>query len=336
MEHVAALNRSITVVIPALNEGTHIERCLESLAAQTMRPGTILLVDGGSTDETVGVAIRVAERLHLPLQVMHNPERRVPHALNLALDRCETPYLVRVDAHARINDRYLETLVEHLDAGHDGAGGRKSAVSETRQGEANALALSSRVGVGGSAYHYATVPHRTRHIPYGAYRVERLRELGGWNVNLPVNQDFELDHRLVRAGGTLILDPAAEISWACRSTLRGHFAQYRRYGSGKAAVLRLHPGSARPRHLLPAAAVLMQTLGLVAATRRRSALLPSVAYLGLLGLEARRLTAGRAVPPSRVFGSMVAMHFGYGLGLLEGVLLQRTHASQLPASADAS
>jgi glycosyltransferase involved in cell wall biosynthesis len=46
----------VDVVIPALNEARHIALCLASLMRQTLRPRRIILVDDGSTDDTVDVA----------------------------------------------------------------------------------------------------------------------------------------------------------------------------------------------------------------------------------------------------------------------------------------
>jgi glycosyltransferase involved in cell wall biosynthesis len=43
----------VDVVIPALNEQTNIALCLSSLAGQTLKPNRIMLVDDGSTDNTV-------------------------------------------------------------------------------------------------------------------------------------------------------------------------------------------------------------------------------------------------------------------------------------------
>lgn len=48
--------RRVSAVIRAYNEGQHIGRLLEGLEQQTVKPDEIILVDSGSTDDTVAIA----------------------------------------------------------------------------------------------------------------------------------------------------------------------------------------------------------------------------------------------------------------------------------------
>ena len=49
-------NFTTTVVIRALNEGSHIGKLLYGLQQQTILPDEIILVDSGSTDDTLLIA----------------------------------------------------------------------------------------------------------------------------------------------------------------------------------------------------------------------------------------------------------------------------------------
>jgi succinoglycan biosynthesis protein ExoA len=150
---------------------------------------------------------------------------------------------------------YVERIVDHLKSGeYQGVGGTKIAVGGTGvMSHVIASALSSRFGVGGSSYHYAQDVECVDHIPFGAYRVDMLRKLGGWNPDLLANEDFELDYRIGQSGGRLLLDPSIRIQWKSSQRLLDFSRQYRRYGRGKASVARLHPRSLKIRHLLPVA-----------------------------------------------------------------------------------
>jgi glycosyltransferase involved in cell wall biosynthesis len=60
--------RSVSFVIPTLNSARTLERCLASIRAQDYPDAEILMVDAGSTDETLGLAER-----HGVDQIVDNP-----------------------------------------------------------------------------------------------------------------------------------------------------------------------------------------------------------------------------------------------------------------------
>jgi glycosyltransferase involved in cell wall biosynthesis len=64
-------DRSISVVVPAFNSEATIEKCLEALAAQSLPPLEVIVVDDGSTDGTAALA-----RRHT--WVLSNPRTRGP------------------------------------------------------------------------------------------------------------------------------------------------------------------------------------------------------------------------------------------------------------------
>jgi hypothetical protein len=115
----------------------------------------------------------------------------------------------------------------------------------------------------------------------------------------------------------LVLDPAAVIHWQVRETSRGLLAQYRRYGRGKASVVRRWPRSTRPRHVAPAAAAVGAAVGF--ATR------PRLTVLGAAGMGLAYASAGMSLrwesgAPMRAATSLACMHAGFALGFIEGMV----------------
>jgi glycosyltransferase involved in cell wall biosynthesis len=47
---------SISIVIPAFNEERHLSACLDAIAAQTVKPREVIVVDNNSTDRTAAIA----------------------------------------------------------------------------------------------------------------------------------------------------------------------------------------------------------------------------------------------------------------------------------------
>ena len=121
------------------------------------------------------------------------------------------------------------------------------------------------------------------------------------------------------------------IHWHVRESVTALFRQYRRYGRGKAAMVRKNGRDAvRLRHLAPPTLVVLTSLALLVSPVWPSSLLFLILYLAgavaigavtWCGLDDRRNTSLIAMP-----GAFVATHFGWGLGFLEGLVLGRAPA----------
>jgi len=311
----------VTVVVPARDEERAIAGCLDSILRQSYRDLQIVVVDGASSDRTRDVVRAYADR-DRRIELLENPRSTVPTSLNAALAGARGRWLVRVDAHSTIPENYVQRCVGLLRTGSwGGVGGRKDAVGRTRAGRAIAAAMASRFGVGNSLYHHGTEPGSVEHVPFGAYPVALLRALGGWDERLAANEDFELDRRILRNGSALRFDPALRIAWECRQTIGDLFAQYRRYGRGKADVALLHPTSMKPRHVLPPLFVAALAVAAVAAPRRPWLLAATaVPYTSAVAV-ASASTAKRVDPASRRYvpAAFAAMHLGWGIGFWEGL-----------------
>lgn len=83
---------SVTVVIPARNDAEMLQRCLASLAAQTVAPDEVVVVDNGSTDATRAVAEAAGAR------VVVEPIAGIPRASAAGFDAARGDLLLRIDA----------------------------------------------------------------------------------------------------------------------------------------------------------------------------------------------------------------------------------------------
>lgn len=307
----------VTVVVPASNEEQFLGACLRAVCDQDYPNLQIVVVDGASTDGTREV-VEEARSVDPRIELVDNPRRNIPSSLNLALSRARGRWLVRVDAHSTVPPGYIRIAVDRLREGRwGGVGGRKDAVGQTAAGRAIAVAMASRLGVGNSTYHFGTTAQEVDHLPFGAYPVEVVRALGGWDGRLAANEDFEFDHRLRQAGFRLLFEPRMAIQWQCRQSLPDLFRQYVRYGRGKVDVAWLHPRSMHPRHVAPPVFVACLAVALTT-VRRHPVRLPALLAPYLLAVGAESARAGRRLsePRDRLFlpGAFLAMHLGWGLG----------------------
>jgi len=100
----------ITVVIPTYNEEKNIERCLSALKEQTIprEDFEIIVVDGQSTDRTVELAQRYADR------VIQQVSKGVGGARNDGVEIAKGDIIVTTDADCIPHSEWLEVVREHF------------------------------------------------------------------------------------------------------------------------------------------------------------------------------------------------------------------------------
>ena len=108
----------ISVIVPVFNVKPYLEKCLDSILAQTNNDLEVLIIDDGSTDGCGEICDRYAEQDHR-IQVFHTKNNGLSAARNLGLDRVHGEYIGFVDSDDWIEpDMYerLFDLAEQTDA----------------------------------------------------------------------------------------------------------------------------------------------------------------------------------------------------------------------------
>ena len=103
-----------SIVIRAYNEEKHIGRLLEGLRQQTLKDVEIILVDSGSTDQTVSIAESFGARIvHIP-----SAEFTFGRSLNFGLSQATRELVVIASAHVYpVYPDWLESLLRPFAAG---------------------------------------------------------------------------------------------------------------------------------------------------------------------------------------------------------------------------
>ncbi|HEX6467979.1 MAG TPA: glycosyltransferase family 2 protein [Streptosporangiaceae bacterium] len=102
-------NPLVSVIVPNYNYATSLELCLRAIEAQTYRPVELVMVDDGSTDDSVAVAER------LGVKVVHTGRNQgAGAARNLGVERTSGEVLVFVDSDVAVYPDAIEVAVRML------------------------------------------------------------------------------------------------------------------------------------------------------------------------------------------------------------------------------
>ena len=107
-------NPAISVVVPVYNQQDYVGACVASILAQTMTDAELLLVDDGSTDDSLAVMRRVAADVPR-CTVIEQPNRGVAAARNAGLDAARGAWVCFIDPDDVVDDDYLATLFAQTD-----------------------------------------------------------------------------------------------------------------------------------------------------------------------------------------------------------------------------
>lgn len=319
----------VSVILPVRNEEQHLRAAVGRVLDQRYAgPYEVVIAVGPSHDRTREIAADLAAS-DPRVTVVENPTGRTPAGLNLAVATARHDVLVRVDGHSEIGDEYvLQAVLALNETGAANVGGMMIPVGRAPFQQAVARAMSSPLGIGSAAFHTGGAAGPAPTVYLGVFRRSALEKVGGFDETFVRAQDWELNHRLRKAGEIVWFDPSLVVTYRPRSTWAGLVRQFFRTGQWRRQVVRVYPETAGLRYLAPPLALLGVILGTVAAvvgvvTGPRwlvlGAALP-VMYLLLVvvggALVGRRLTAAAWcwMPPV-----IATMHLAWGAGFLRGV-----------------
>jgi glycosyltransferase involved in cell wall biosynthesis len=254
----------VSICVPLFNEERDVGECLESLLALDYPRDRleILVLDGGSTDRTRETVAKLSAA-NPTIRLVENPKRIQAAAMNVGLREARGEIVLRVDAHARCEPDYARECVRLLESsGAANVGGVQLAEGVGYFAAAAAIAITRPFGIGNARHRYSGAEESVDTVYLGAWRKRMLEEAGGFDESFRVNEDYELNYRLRRAGGTILLSPRIRCRYYGRRSPLSLAKQFFRYGMWRVKTIRTHPRSVRGRHLVPPFFVLGLALSL--------------------------------------------------------------------------
>lgn len=101
----------VSLIIPVYNAEKTIEKCVNSILNQTYKDFELILVNDGSTDNTLDLCRHFAE-MDDRITLINKKNQGVSAARNDGIDKAKGKYLFFVDSDDTVDKDYIKTLVE--------------------------------------------------------------------------------------------------------------------------------------------------------------------------------------------------------------------------------
>ena len=180
----------VTIVIPVYNRATYLPRLFRSLQTVSYEGKRAILVDNGSEDGSWTLCQEFARSANFPVQVLQEPAQGASHARNAGLQACQTPWVYFFDSDDELSPDFLDKVMP-LCPGHD------AVFLPTRMilpdGQARVRPFQP---VFSASYQILS---SMLNSPSMLLRTDWLRNLGGWDAQLSVWDDWELGIRVLLA-----------------------------------------------------------------------------------------------------------------------------------------
>jgi glycosyltransferase involved in cell wall biosynthesis len=330
----------VTIIIPCRNEAACIERTLESVLSQEYPPERmqILIVDGMSNDGTPELIRRVISKgkadpkgfgagsIPCSVQLLENPQRTVPFAMNLGLKQAKGEVIFRMDGHSEMSPGYIKACVAKLKKRPDIAcvGGPSIAIGDSPIGKTYALALRSFYGVGGRTFRTLRAEGYVDTVAFGGYPRRIFETVGGFDPQLERNQDIDFNKRISKAGFKQLVIPDVWTLYHAPGSLRKVVRQNYMNGFWNTKVLNKMLETLSWRHFIPLVFVLSILLLLAIAFVFSWALHLLIAILVVYAAGACIATVVAVFRERSMCAILLplifpTMHFSYGLGSMAGL-----------------
>ena len=184
----------MTIVIPYYNRASYLQRTLDSVAAQTLRPLRVVLVDNGSTDNSAEIVRQWRdEHQTADFQVTVAKESRhgAPAARNAGLALVETPYVMFFDSDDIMLPEHCADMARAIALSPEADIVGKSNIHRTLNGRTREGFFTTKHPLYNHIFHCILATQRY------VVRTDYARRMGPWNNKAWGWNDYEYGLRLL-------------------------------------------------------------------------------------------------------------------------------------------
>lgn len=214
------MSTEVSLVIPVYNESATVEKLVATIDEQTYRPAEVILVDGGSTDDTV--ALIKASTAGKDIYRVIEAGRAMPgKGRNIGAANAKYEWIAFTDAGIKLDKHWLENLVQKKESDSSAAviyGGFSPQVSNLFD-KCAAVSYVPPLRKGRI---------RTKSIASCLMKKEVWEKTGGF-PDWRAAEDLALMEKAAQLGFKDIEAPAAMVTWQLQPNLASTFRKFKLY-----------------------------------------------------------------------------------------------------------
>jgi glycosyltransferase involved in cell wall biosynthesis len=315
-----------SIIVPVYNRPDEVDELLQSLVNQTNKDFEILIVEDGSNLKCEQVCKKYGEQLDLNYFYKENSGRS--DTRNYGMQRAKGDYFLIFDSDCILPPKYMAEVTSCLKASYTDCFGGPDSANSTFSAMQKAInySMTSMMTTGGIRGATKNVNNFSpRSFNMGLSR-EVFEKVGGYK-NM-IGEDIDLSFRIKQAGFTTRLFPKAYVFHKRRVSFKSFFRQVNTFGKGRVLLSKMHKGSLKIVHLMPAAFMVGHILLLLFALIFRSlwVLLPIVLYCLAVFTESSIKNRNIKVAVLSIAASYTQL-FGYGAGFVEEIINHKAEKS---------
>ena len=293
--------QKITLISTLLNEGDSTDFLMGSIFAQTRLPDEIIVVDGGSTDNTVDKLKawkRKFKTKGVDMRILVSEGANIAQGRNLATEQARYYWVASIDGGCTADKNWLKKLEEKAE----------STQADVVSGNFRPKTESFAEKIQGVFVRISAKDNpSSRSI---MFKRNFWKKAGGYPEDLYTGEDSKFNALMKAKGAKFVFAPGAVVSWKMRPSLKKWLRQFYLYGYGDGRA-KIRPDTAYGRKVW---GLMLGFYGFLALSFLYPILIPVPVFAGIIyGLKRQLSPAGLVAGllyPIRLLAFIAGFHSG--------------------------
>ncbi|MCX6742161.1 MAG: glycosyltransferase [Candidatus Pacearchaeota archaeon] len=210
----------VSFISTVLNEEENLEKFLESLLNQSVKPDEVILVDGGSKDKTLEIMRLYQKKSKIPFRIIIKKGANIADGRNIAINSAKYGLIFVSDAGCIINKDWINETLKFFPENDVVAGSYKAIIKNDFEFFQSLIVIKK-----------IDRPSRmsSRNI---CFKKACWKKAGGYPEKCLTGEDTKFNISLIENKCKIVTNQRKDISWEMRPTIKKFFKQFYKYGEG--------------------------------------------------------------------------------------------------------